>query len=364
MKIARAVAPLVTLLALGIVPGAAAIEPKEEGPPTTVTGGASVVGGSDELTGYITPHELATEYWFEYGSTNSYGDKSEVRKLETDLSESSKVSETVKGMQSNWRYRLVAKNKDGEKAGRERVFETKSAKSLGKKTGKAGKSAVKLSQPEAVLVGEALVLDGTVAGPEKADREVVLQASPYPYRTGFADLGAPTLTNAAGGFTFRVPHLSTDTHLRVATVKPPLLLSPTVTGLAAVRVSLKVRRDSRTKGIVRLYGTVSPAEVGAHVYFQLERPPKQKLPSPKAEKPGKSESAGEKEPVASFVSKFSTLVKRGTRTVSRFSTVVTIGQSGLYRAFVALPPGPVASGYSGTIGLLASPSARKKNRKK
>lgn len=366
MKIARAAAPIVALLALGLAPGASALEPKEEGAPTAKTGRAIVVGSSEELTGIVVPHDLPTEYWFEYGATNLSYQKSEVRKLEatpsTPLSESSKISVRVKGMSANWRYRLVAENKKGKSVGHEMVFEPKKTSST-EKTGtkKATKSAIDLSQPEPVLVGETLVLTGTITGPERANREVVLQASPYPYRATLADVGAPVRTTAVGGFTFRVPHLSTCTHFRVATTSAPLLpASRMVTALAAVRVVFKARHDSRAKGIVRLYGTVSPAEVGAHVYFQVERPLKPKLPSVKPERQGKSE--GEKEPAPSFSTKFSTLVKRGTAGISRFSLVVTITDSGLYRAFVVLPPGPVVSGYSGTIGLHAAFSAHKKKK--
>jgi len=194
----------------------------------------------------------------------------------------------------------------------------------------------------------------------------VLQASPFPYRTPFANVGGPIATGATGAFSFRVAKLSTSTKFRVATVGALPVYSLVLTEQVTVRVTLKVRSTSR-KGLVRLYGTVTPAEVGAHVFFQLEgtakRPKAEKEKLDKPKKPGTSEKAAEKSEKPTFSSKFSTVVKRATRTISRFSAVVNIIDAGAYRAFVEVPPGPVASGHSQSIQLHAAPKKKSKKKK-
>jgi hypothetical protein len=98
----------------------------------------------------------------------------------------------------------------------------------------------------------------------------------------------------------------------------------------AVRVSFSVRSSGRA-GLVRLFGTVTPAVPGARVLFQLL----------KAVRPGKNE-----EPTR-YVTQFSTSVKHGGRTFSRFSMVVKVRRGGRYRVFVKVhSPGPLASGVS------------------
>jgi hypothetical protein len=117
-----------------------------------------------------------------------------------------------------------------------------------------------------------------------------------------------------------------------------------VTVFAGVRVTLRAR-TSRQSGLVRVYGTVTPAVVGAQVFLQLH----------KAVRPGKNEVT------ARFVTQFSTVTKKATRTYSRFSVVVSVRQGGRYRAYVKpTSKGPLASGYSSTLVLHASPAKAKR----
>jgi hypothetical protein len=351
-------APLLGAIALALIPvasqaSASACTSTSGSEPEAITGADHVDGTSDELDGTVNSCKAATTYWFRYGPTNSYGQETTHANLPAEPAEPIDISQSATGMQAGWRYVLVAENAKGKVEGKEHTFTVKASK-------KATKSEIELPQPsEPTPVGGALVLSGTLTGPGNAGREVVLEATPYPYRATFADVGAPTTTNVAGGFSFRVPALSTSTHYRVATVGTPVLISKVVTALAAVHVVLKVRTNSHMRGLVRLYGTVSPAEAGAHVFFQLEKAPKQKLPSGKVEKPRKTEKEETERP-PSFSNKFSAIVRRATKSISRFSLVVTIQDAGLYRAFVALPPGPLASGYSQTIALRAAPAKHKR----
>lgn len=117
----------------------------------------------------------------------------------------------------------------------------------------------------------------------------MLQATPYPYTTPFTDVGSPIPTTSTGRFTFRVAKLAKSTKFRVSTVSGTLLRSLVVPQEVSVRVILKVRSSSQ-KGLVRLYGTVAPAEVGARVFVEFEKPPKAAQPGNGGEETTKLEN--------------------------------------------------------------------------
>ena len=330
------------------------------GPPRVATGGFSHVSGtSATLEGSINPRTLSTTYYFEYGPTTAYGQATTPAVLAggTTLV---RVSQAVTGLQPGYHYRLVASNTDGKKVGHDRTFSAELAK----------KTEFELPKTyNATPLGGTFILSGTLTG--TGDREIVLQATPYPYTTAYTDVGSPIVTTATGRFTFSVAKLTASTKFRIATVGTKLLYSLIVPAQVAVRVTLKARASTISQGLVRLYGTVTPAEVGAHVFLELEKPPKREETPKTGEKPsrlenpakGKGKSEREEEKGPTFLSKFATVVKPGTSAISRFSAVVSIRDAGHYRAFVEVRPGPLVSGHSSTVLLRAAPSDGKKKRK-
>jgi hypothetical protein len=337
---------------------AASTQPTGNGRPHVVTGRVTrVVGTSVALNGTVNPQGSATDYYFKYGPTATYGQQTTPVSIPAGTA-TVKVSQTVTGFLPGYHYRLVATNAVATEEGHDHVFSPKAKKK------KTAFDLPKTFQP--VTIGGTFVLSGSLTGTGNANREVVLQASAYPYRTAYADVGAPILTSATGAFSFRVANLQTSTKFRVATVATVPLYSLIVPELVQVRVILKVR-SSGHPGLVRLYGTVSPAEVGAHVFFQLEHAAKEKLQDSekptKLEKPGKGRSERAEKPPG-FVTRFSTTVKPGTKALARFSAIVSVRAAGHYRAFVAVPAGPLASGHSQTVTLRANPNLQKKSKKK
>ncbi len=86
---------------------------------------------------------------------------------------------------------------------------------------------------------------------------------------------------------------------------------------------------------------------GAHVLIQLS----------KAARPGNNEKTSER--TSRFVTQFSTIAVKATRTMSRFSVVVKVAHSGHYRAYVDLRNKPLQSGASSSVSLKAAPSKHK-----
>ena len=302
------------------------------GPPTVSTGNVSKVRGtSAELEGTVDPNEATTTYYFQYGPTVAYGSQTQPGTLPPGDFKV-KVGQTVTGLLPDYHYRIVASNVYGTTPGRDHVFLTKSLQPKF--------DIPREKEAPATVYGSAFVLEGRLVGVNDAYRKVTLEASPYPYREPFSEVGAPVLTNADGHFSLRVASLLQSTQFRVATVEPRPLDSAVVTAHVVVRVTLRVT-TTKYKGFVRLHGTVTPAEPGARIYFQLR----------KLIRPG-----GHSERSTRYVTQFSAIVRRATHTISRFSYFAKITRGGHYRALVALRTGPYYSGTSSVVMLAATPN--------
>ncbi|MGD1057058.1 MAG: hypothetical protein ABR992_06535 [Solirubrobacteraceae bacterium] len=299
-----------SICALAYLPAVAAAAPA----PSAGTGPSlSVSYSSVTLTGTVNPHGQATDYVFQYGTTSHYGAQTPLAPAGSN-SGTLKVSQSVTGLAplTTYHYRILATSPAGATTGAERTFKT---------------TAIPLSLaivgvPDPVFFGSPLTVEGTLSGSYAADHEVELQANAFPYLGGFQPVGNPELTNAAGGFSFPYLGLTENAQLRVVTVGKPEVSSPVILEGVAVRVTFRVH-STRRRGYARLYGTVTPAEVGALVGFQLLRP-------------GKS------------VNKGGTVVKAATASYSTFSRVVRI-QRGLYKALVQVTDGAHVSSYSAPI---------------
>ncbi len=319
------------------MPAARASKSGATGPHAKTGGYSHVRGSTAELEGTVNTGNLSTTYFFEYGPTSALGTDTPVAGLPAAPA-IVRVGQIVSGLLVGEHYRLVAVNAVSESIGAERTFGSK-ARAL----------KFVLAKPATTIVyRHGVTLTGALVGPGDGNVPIVLQSSSYPFLAPFADVGAAIVTGPTGTFSFRVASLSANTQFRVITLGARPLYSSVVTQSVMPRVVLEVRR-SKAKGLVRLFGTVTPAETGAHLLLQLSRPAR----------PGRSEKASER--TIKFATQFSTVVRRGTKSISRFSIVVKVLRGGRYRAFVELKQGPLVSGSSSTVVLSAA--ANDKNRK-
>jgi hypothetical protein len=321
------------IAAVSLSPGATAAKVKIPLPGATTTGATHVLASSALLTGAIHPNGLETTYYFDYGTTISYGSQTPQLKLAATGTRV-KVGQQVSGLQVGvvYHYRVVAISSAGRRDGRDHTFATSGSK-----------LRFLIPKPAPDVFGSPMIFSGTLVGTGSPNHRVALQASPYPYLESFTNIGLPALTDRFGRFAFRVANLASNTQFRVVTLDALPIISPAVTVQLAVRVSFSVRSNPRS-GLVRLYGTVTPAVPGARVVFQLL----------KAVRPGKNEES------TRYVGQFSTTVKHGGRTFSRFSTIVKVRHGGRYRAFVQVRPGPYSSGLSTRTFVLHAAPTRKK----
>lgn len=297
-------------LQIGLVAASAAA------PPTAYSGEAGeLTTSSASLRGAVYPSNQPTSYYFQYGTSGEYGAQTPPATAGSGK-QTVHVSAPVGGLlpYTTYYWRLVAVNASGTASGAQRTFTTK----------KVPLSFTVAATPTRDEFGQPFSVAGTLSGTGSANHEVVLQANPFPYLAGFRAVTPPQLTNADSGFAFAVPGLPRNAQLRVATVGTPAVNSHVMVELVAVRVTLNVRPTGR-RGFARLYGTVVPAELGAQVGFQL------------LGAHGKPTLIG------------GTLIAHAHGAFARFSQVVRIRKTGLYRAHVIVVSGAQASNYSRAV---------------
>jgi hypothetical protein len=284
--------------------------------PTDYTGGVSnLTSSSAILYGLVNPQGQATSYVFQYGATKGYGAQTALAPLGGGTT-TIKIAKAIAGLQpdTTYHYRILATSAAGATPGADRTFVTS----------KIPLSLQVVGDPNPVPFGDPFAVQGTLFGTGSAGRVVALQANPFPYLAGFKTLGNPEVTSSTGSFSFPVVGLLTNTQLRVVTTSAPFISSPVLVEGVAVRVTFHVRRVRRHRRgeFFRMYGTVTPSEVGARVGFQLLR---RGAPS---------------------INQGGAFVKSGTPTASPFSTIVRIRHRGLYQALVQVADGSHVSAYS------------------
>jgi hypothetical protein len=317
IAVASALLLTCTALAMSLGSRAAASTPAPK-PPFVYTGTfVSVSTTSATFKGSVNPNGTEAVYAFQYGLTTGYGAQTPPTRVGNGTA-GVKVSQTITGLEPGTTYhcRLIATNAVGTTNGQDVAFATKIEKIPLRFTIAA--------TPNPVVFGNSFSVSGILTGTEAADRPIILQANPFPYRGIFREVSNPTMTSTGGSFSFPVANLLENTQLRVTTGSVPIADSSAVVERVAVRVSLHLRSTGRP-GFVRMYGAVEPAEVGASVSFQLLRPGRVPLN-------------------AAW-----TKVGRANTSASRFSRIVRIRRGGSYRAFVHVNNGMQVPGFSRTL---------------
>ncbi|MHB8242467.1 MAG: hypothetical protein ACYDHN_10795 [Solirubrobacteraceae bacterium] len=285
-----------------------------QAPSAATLGTSSLTYSSVVLHGRVNPHGQATNYMFEYGPTRKYGSQSPLSAAGSGTGLVN-VSQSVTGLTplTTYHYRVLALSPAGAAVGSDRTFTTL----------KVPLSVAIVGTPNPVVFGNPFVVEGTLSGTGSANHQVMLQANPFPYLSGFQQVGNLELTNSTGGFSFPFVGLIQNAQIRVVTVGKPSVSSPVIVEGVAVRVTLHARA-TRRHGYARLYGSVTPAEAGALVGFQLLKPGHRS-----------ANVAG-------------TVVKAGSATVSGFSRIVHV-HHGLYQALVKISDGAHVSAYSAPV---------------
>ena len=286
--------------------------------PAVTTGAASQVNaGGARLNGTVNPNGEPTGVYFEYGLTNRYGSRT-ADAAGGNGTRARPVSSVVTGLQPNtvYHYRLVASNPSGVRSGADRTFRTRQ-QPPGFQLG---------ATPNPVTFRFPATVAGTLTGPNNANRSIALQARPFPYTTGFADVGAQVVTNGVGQFAFPIPAPEATAQYRVRTVTGSSVTSSILTLGVAVRVKTNADRTRvRRGGLVRFSGTIRPARPGARYAIQKQR--------------------GD----GGWVTVAGSITRSGGAGFSGFSRRVRVRRGGTYRVFVQIVDGNLTSGIGRAI---------------
>jgi hypothetical protein len=287
--------------------------------PAVTTGpAASITPSTATLNGRVDPNGKETTYFFQIGTTRVYG----IETAATSAGGSANpvnISVPVGGLApaTRYHYRLVARNSDGQRLGADRVFTTR-RQPLGVTLG---------ATPNPVAPGAPTTLAGQLTGTNSANRDVVLQANPFPYTQGFVNVSNPQVTDAVGNFSFPVLSVPLTTQYRVLMPQRPEVASPIVIVGAALQVTTSTKKVERHRHSVsvRFSGDIRPAAAGVRVDIQKLR-----------------------NDVWTTIAH--TRARSETSSRSSYSTRVRLYRSGTYRS-VALSDGAMVTGAGRPIGI-------------
>lgn len=116
------------ILVVAALVGVTVVQAAAAAAPTAITGTVSAIGGtSATLNGTVNPAALATDWWFEYGTSTSYGSKTSTTAAGSG-SANVAVSKPLSGLApaTTYHYRLVGKNSSGTTNGGDGLFTTAS----------------------------------------------------------------------------------------------------------------------------------------------------------------------------------------------------------------------------------------------
>ena len=204
-----------------------------------------VTGSGATLNASIDPNGLATNVYFEYGTSTSYGTRTPTAGIGSGTSAVA-VNAPVGGLRPNTRYnfRAVATSAAGVTRTSNRTFTTARVP-----------TGVSIT-PSTVRPtwGTGLTISGTVSG--SGTTPVALEKLDYPFQGQWAQV-ATTTSNSSGAFSMTVPPLFATTRLRVATRTQTVVTSGVATAMVAVKVGLKTSRVSTRR--TRVTGTIWPS---------------------------------------------------------------------------------------------------------
>ena len=285
--------------------------------PTITTGGvANVAPTSAVLNGTVDPNGTATNYLFQYGTTRLYGAGTPA----TGAGAGKKGVRVAAGLDAlapatTYHYRLVGLRGSRTFFGKDRTFKTK----------KQPLGVSLAASPNPIRIGHATTLAGVLSGTGNANRQVVLQANPWPYTGGFVNTTNPQVTDASGNFSFPLLSVSVNTQYRVLMVARPEVVSPIVVLGTTNKVTrhAKVRRGSR-RGRIHFWGTIRPALDGSPVFVQKLRR-------------------------GAWVNIGQTSARATPRNLSRYSKRIRQKHGGTYRIVVVDASGAHSGGVSRTV---------------
>ncbi len=232
--------------------------------PKAVTGSATdVTQTTATLNGVVNPNGKGTIWYFDYGPTTRFGERTaESQEIfgTTDSPARFELKDLDPG--TTYRYRLVAYNGHGTTYGAVGTFQT-----VANPYALPVRNQVSLSaKPARVTNGFETSISGQVTGPDNAGVKVTLFADPYLFES-YRSTGETATTDAQGRFSFKL-FPDVRTRYRVVADTIPAIKSDFVEVAVRYRIALKAPRVAAAGSRVRLTGSVSPDHDDELVYLE------------------------------------------------------------------------------------------------
>jgi Fibronectin type III domain len=209
----------------------------------------AVTTESVHFSGTINPNGAATTYYFQYGRSSSYGNRT--TELTVPAGDPVTVEADVSGLRpyTLYHWRLFARNAAGNTPGRDHTF----------RTGRLATALTFFSARSHVQYGRGVTLGGRVSGAGVNQMTLALQQERFPFGTGFADVRT-THAGEDGGYLFDIDRVWGLTRFRVVTRTQTPLTSAVVPVRVTPAAGIGVRNLGRKRA--RISGTLRPAITG------------------------------------------------------------------------------------------------------
>src|SRR5947199_1711950 len=182
--------------------------------PTVLTDpatGITPVGAT--LHGRVNPAGHATDAWFQYGTTKSYGKRTPAQNAGT--TGEIPIAANIGGLTSNktYHFRVVAENKDGRRNGADRTFKTSKP------------TTTPVFTPNPVPYGKPVAVSGQIVGTGANGAQVSLFGHPFPYTAPFTQFGNTVLADSNGNYLFVLASALSNSFFEVRAKTSPAFTS-------------------------------------------------------------------------------------------------------------------------------------------
>ena len=289
-------------------------------PPDAATAAATNIGPlGAQLNGTATPNGHATTVRFQYGTNTKYGKSTPAQAIGQGTS-AVPVAAAIGGLKSNTRYhfRIVATSSAGTTRGADKSFKT------------AKPTTTLAFTPSPPTFSRPFTISGQLVGTGAGGATVTLLGRPFPFTAAFTKIGNPVISNADGTYAFAFTAAQGTTQFQVKATTSPAFTSPITTMNVASLISLHVRTHVRKGHLLRMSGTVLPAQDGLIVKLQ---------------KRGRD---------GVFHTVAHTTLSHHSSAASSYSRRLRIRRAGTYQAVVVSNGGQVSPGTSNAVSIRVS----------
>jgi hypothetical protein len=224
--------------------------PNPTPPRVTDQRSADVTTDAATVSGSLDPNGAPTTYYFQYGRTTGYGNRTE-RLDAGDAMTASRVTARLAALRPYTRYhwRLVGSNSIGTTRGPDRTF----------RTGRLATALTLFSSRKVVPYGRGVMVGGRVSGAGVRGMTLALEQQRFPFGSRFTEV-ATTHAGEDGGYLFSVDHVRRATRFRVVSRTQKPLTSAVALVRSRPRTTIGAALLSRKRA--RVSGTIKPAVTG------------------------------------------------------------------------------------------------------